>query len=63
MEKPKIIKAKRKKRRKNSIWQRTLKKELELIEVRLYQEQSHANVLITASNLEKRRNPNPDYVR
>jgi len=62
MEKPKIIKPKRK-RRKSSIWHRIQKKELQLMEVRLYQEQVHANVLITASNLEKRRNPNPDYVR
>ena len=63
METPEIIKPKRKKRRKNSVWQRLQKKELQLMEVRLYQEQVHANVLITASNLEKRRNPKPDYVR
>lgn len=53
----KVKSIKRRKRRKSSIWQQTLKKDLRLIEVRLYQEECHANMLIVAFNLEKQRNP------
>ncbi|MCJ7634115.1 hypothetical protein MUP77_17225 [Candidatus Bathyarchaeota archaeon] len=63
MEKLKNKSIKRKKRKKPSIWQQTLKKDLQLTEIHLYQETFHVNMITTAFELEKRRNPNPDYVR
>jgi len=62
MEKPKIVKAKRKKSRKPTAWQQILKKDLQLSEIRLFQETSDANMAIAAFDLEKRRNPK-DYIK
>jgi len=64
MEKPEIIKAKRKKRRKNSTWQKILLKDLQLTDLQLFQQTLEANITNAAFDLEKRRLPKTrEYIR
>jgi len=62
MEKPKIIKAKRKKRRKNSTWQKILLKDLQLTDLQLFQQALEVNIANAAFDLEKKRSVR-DYIK
>ena len=62
MEKPKIIKAKRKKRRKSSIWRQILQTDYELSKLNLYEARLHTQMLNDAFELEAKRRLK-DYVR
>jgi hypothetical protein len=57
MEKPKVKSIKRKKRRKNSTWQKILLKDLQLTDLQLFQQALEVNIANAAFDLEKRRLP------